>query len=77
MKNNSLNPHAGHASNDGETMRQRLQSRTHVLAAKAGRAPGCVSQADYEQAKREVTGESDLDRQNAVLDYRPTACPPR
>jgi hypothetical protein len=32
-----------------------------------------VSQADYEQAKRELTGESDLDRQDAMLDSIPEA----
>jgi hypothetical protein len=30
-----------------------------------------VSQADYEQAKRELTGESDWDRQEAALESQP------
>ena len=48
-------------------MRARVDARTHELALLAGRAPPHVTQNDYEQAKREVTGESDSDRQDAVL----------
>ncbi len=33
----------------------------------AGRRDFEITQVDYEQAKRDVTGEVDLDRQNAVL----------
>jgi hypothetical protein len=50
------------------TMRERLHSRTCYNAAKAGRLSTSVSQADYEQAKRDVTGETDPDRQTAILD---------
>lgn len=42
--------------------------RTQQLALRAGRVPPEVSQTDYEQAKRDITGETDVDRQNAVLD---------
>ncbi|MFH1498383.1 MAG: hypothetical protein ABII82_11210 [Verrucomicrobiota bacterium] len=58
-------------------MRERLHNRTRTLAAKAGREPTGVTQIDYEQAKREVTGESDPERQNAILDSRPGAFPGR
>jgi len=34
----------------------------------AGRAPPHVTRADYDQAKRELTGESDMDRQEAMLE---------
>ena len=45
-----------------------VDTRTHALAVKAGRIPPYVVQTDYEQAKRELTGETDPDRQLAVLD---------
>ncbi|AHF94904.1 hypothetical protein OPIT5_29590 [Opitutaceae bacterium TAV5] len=48
--------------------RERVHRRTRELAVIAGHAPPHVSQANYEQAKREVTGESDADRQEAMLD---------
>ena len=51
----------------GGSPRHQLQIRTRELAALAGRLPHEITQADYEQAKREVTGESNLDRQNAFL----------
>jgi hypothetical protein len=50
-----------------------VRARTRDLALIAGRAPPHVTQADYEQAKRELTGESDMDRQEAVLDSIPEA----
>lgn len=36
----------------------------------AGRRADQIRQGDYEQAKRELTGESDFDRQQAILDRR-------
>lgn len=48
--------------------RERVNVRAHELAVIAGRAPPHVTQADYEQAKREVTGESDINRQEAMLE---------
>ena len=50
--------------------REMLRRRTQELAAIAGRGPHQIKQVDYEQAKRELTGESDFDRQQAVLDDR-------
>lgn len=44
-----------------------VQLRTGELAVLAGRTPLDVSQADYEQARQELTGESDRVRQDAVL----------
>ena len=55
----------------GPVTREMVQARTRELALIAGRAPPHVTQADYEQAKQELTGESDLDRQEAVLDSIP------
>ena len=57
----------------GPVTREMVQARTRELALIAGRIPPHVSQADYEQAKRELTGESDLDRQDAMLDSIPEA----
>ena len=39
-------------------MHERVHARARALAAIAGRAPADVSQADYEQAKRESLGET-------------------
>jgi hypothetical protein len=44
-----------------------VRSRTVELAIRAGRTPIEIRQSDYEQAKRELTGESDFDRQQMVL----------
>ena len=50
------------------SLRDRLHIRTHELAEIAGRKKSEITQSDYELAKRELTGEVDLDRQNAKLD---------
>jgi hypothetical protein len=52
----------------GAVTRERARARARELARIAGRAPAFVTQADYESAKRELTGESDFDRQEAILD---------
>lgn len=52
----------------GRVSRAAVHVRTQELAALAGRVPPQVSQADYERAKREITGETDVNRQNAALD---------
>ena len=44
-----------------------VRARTRELALIAGRGSHEIKQVDYERAKREVTGESDFDRQEAVL----------
>ena len=50
-----------------------VQARSRELALIAGRVPPHVTQADYEQAKRELTGEPDMDRQEAMLESIPEA----
>lgn len=50
--------------------REMVRSRTQQLAAIAGRGAHQIRQSDYEQAKRELTGESDFDRQQSILDDR-------
>jgi hypothetical protein len=52
----------------GPVTRRMVQLRSSELALGAGRPAYEVRQADYEQAKRELTGERDIDRQNAILD---------
>lgn len=44
-----------------------VRSRTVELAISSGRSSIEIRQRDYEQAKRELTGETDFDRQQAVL----------
>ena len=56
--------------------RAAVHARTQELAMLAGRAYSQVSQDDYEQAKREITGESEIDRQNAALDSQPVTPSP-
>lgn len=46
---------------------QMLRSRTMELASSAGRSALEIRQSDYERAKRELTGETDFERQEAVL----------
>jgi hypothetical protein len=50
------------------TPRERVHMRARELALMAGRVQLHVTQTDYEQAKREITGESDAARQEAILD---------
>jgi hypothetical protein len=49
--------------------REMVYTRTIELATLAGRNPLQINQMDYERAKRELTGESDFDKQQAVLDF--------
>jgi len=52
----------------GAVTRAMVHARTRELALRAGRTAMQISQQDYEAAKRELTGESDSDRQDALLD---------
>jgi len=55
----------------GAVTREMVHTRARELASLAGCAPAHVHQSDFEQAKRELTGEVDIDRQDAVLDSLP------
>ena len=57
----------------GPVTRRMVDARTRELALLAGRIPPNVSQADYEQAKRELLGGSDTDPQEAELEAIPEA----
>ena len=49
--------------------REMVYARTIELASLAGRDSREIKQFDYEQAKRELTGESDFDKQQAIFDF--------
>jgi hypothetical protein len=55
----------------GPVTREMVRARARNLALIAGRVPPHVDQTDYEQAKRELTGESDMDRQEEILEALP------
>ena len=55
----------------GPVTREMVQARTRELALIAGRAPPHVTQADYEQAKRELMGEPDMNQREAILESLP------
>jgi len=73
MKKNPLNKGilTENAGEVGPVEREMVQARARELALIGGRAAAEVSKTDYDQAKRELTGESDLDRQDAILDALP------
>lgn len=48
---------------------EMVYDRTIELASLAGRNSTQIKQMDYERAKRELTGESDFDKQQALLNY--------
>jgi hypothetical protein len=55
--------------------RSQVRGRARELALLSGRSPHQVSQVDYERAKRELTGETDLRRQEARLNALPEINP--
>jgi len=55
----------------GPVTRWMVRDRARELAVIAGRSPPHVTQGDYEDAKRELTGETEMDRQDAILDALP------
>jgi hypothetical protein len=57
----------------GSISRKMVQQRASQLARTSGRQAHEVRQGDYEQAKRELTGERDVERQNAILDAQPSS----
>jgi hypothetical protein len=54
----------------GAVTQAMVNARARELAMIAGHASH-VSQPDYEQAKRELTGEADIDRQDALIESMP------
>lgn len=58
----------GRCGTSSPVNREMVHRRACELAVIAGRAHALVTQSDYEQAKWELTGVSDPDRQTAILD---------
>jgi hypothetical protein len=59
------------ATGIGTVTRAMVRERAVELAVINSRAPRDVSKSDWEQAKRELTGESDTDPKDAVLESAP------
>ena len=55
----------------GTVSRKMVLERAVELAVINGRSPQDVSKSDWEQAKRELTGESDTDPKEAILESAP------
>lgn len=62
--------------NQKAVSREKAKTRARAIASRAGREPADVSQSDYEQAKRELTGTSDPAQQEKLLAPAPVR-PPR
>lgn len=69
MKHKNLRPSfAANATTEFRATREMARSRTLELAFNAGRKAHEIRQIDYEQATRELTGESNFERQQAFFD---------
>jgi len=55
----------------GTVSRKMVRERTVELAVINGRSAQETSKSDWEQAKRELSGEPDMDRNDAALDSAP------
>ena len=55
-------------TNRNRPTRTMAQERARALALIAGYVPPHVSQRNYEDAKIELTGETEFDRQESVLE---------
>jgi hypothetical protein len=73
MKTNPLKEGAltENSAGIGTVTRKMLQKRAIELAVINGRTANETSQSDWEQAKRELTGEPDMDPKEAVLESAP------
>ena len=55
----------------GTVTREMVLKRAHELAMINGHSPNHVSKSDFEQAKRELTGGSDIDSKEAARESVP------
>ena len=55
----------------GTVTRKRVRERAVELSVTHGRSAQDVSKSDWEQAKRELTSESDMDSKEAVFEPAP------
>lgn len=68
LKEGSL---TGHSAGLGTVTRSMVRERAVELAVINGRAAPDVTKSDWEQAKRELTGQPDQDPQEATLESTP------
>ena len=73
MKTNPLKEGAltENSAGIGTVTRKMVRERAVELAAINGRSAQDVSKSDWEQAKRELTGEPDMDAKEAALESAP------
>ena len=73
MKTNPLKDGAltENSAGIGTVTRKMVRERAIELAAINGRSAHEVSKSDWEQARRELTGDSDTDSKDAVLESAP------
>ena len=73
MKTNPLKEGAltENSAGIGTVSRKMVRERAVELAVINGRSAQEVSKSDWEQAKRELTGEPDVDPKDAVLESAP------
>jgi hypothetical protein len=55
----------------GTVTRKMVRERASEIAVIDGRSPQHISKSDWEQAKRELTGQPDQDPKDAVLEAAP------
>ncbi len=67
ISENTIQP--GTALLNQRVTREMVHARTVELAKFAGRDSHQIKQVDYEKAKRELTGETDFDLQQAALNW--------
>lgn len=68
LKEGSL---TGHSAGLGTVTRSMVRERAVELAVINGRSAPDVTESDWEQAKRELTGQPDQDPQEALLESTP------
>ena len=73
MKNNPINKGiiGEKFAGVGPVSKKMVRQRASELALIAGRPGNEVHEADYEQARRELAGESDIDKQDELLNSLP------
>ena len=59
----------------GTVTAEMVEGRANELAAIAGRVPPQASALDYEEARRELTGGSNIDVETATLESMPGSSP--
>src|SRR5476651_418303 len=73
MKTNPLKEGVltGNSAGIGTVTRDMVRTRAAELAVIDGRSPKGATISDFAQAKRELTGEPDIDPQEAILEAAP------